>query len=167
MRLWKKLLDEGDTQLLEYITIRYYFQAMDTKYCFPMKLRMQCRGKGRTFHAQGERKAEHLVFLFFLSRKKARKTREKTATAHLEVKAGMWPGSGGVVVCSRHLRRPVRWSLLSVLSFSSGRRVQVGSRVGTKAAPAVEDKCFLVTSAPCLITGSLLFSRFRGTCLRS
>lgn len=129
---------------------------------------MQCRGKGGTSHPQCERKAKHLVFLFFLSRKKARKT---SLERRRSLNTLRWKqGCGQALVrrwhslpCSRHLRRPVRRSLPE---YSHRKRVEVGGRVGTRAAPAVEDKCVLVTSAPCLITGSLLFSRFRGTCLR-
>lgn len=65
-----------ESQLLEYITIRHYFLDKDTEYFFTMMLRMQCRGEGKTTHPQGERK-EHLVFLFFLSRKKVRKTSQE------------------------------------------------------------------------------------------
>lgn len=64
---------------------------------FTMKHRMQCREKGRTSHPQGEKTAEQ-------ERKKEgkqNKSREKKAADHLEVKAGMWSGSGETLVCSK------------------------------------------------------------------
>lgn len=57
-----------ETQLLEYITIIGYFLDQDTEHFFMMMLRMQCRGKGKASHSQGERK-EHLVFCSFFKKK--------------------------------------------------------------------------------------------------
>lgn len=57
-----------ETQLLEYITIRRYFLVQDSEYFFTTTLRMQCRGKGKASHSQGERK-EHLVFCSFFKKK--------------------------------------------------------------------------------------------------
>lgn len=154
-----------ETQLLEYITIRRYFLDQDTEYFFTTMLRMQCRGKGEASHSQGERK-EHLVFCSFF-KKKGEKNKSR-AINHL-VEAGVWSGYGESMAWMSwwHLRRGLRWSLPVFSQVQIWKGLEAGGRAGTRAPPAVKNKCFLATSAPCLITGSLLFSRFRGTCLRS